>query len=87
MFHPLKLSLLALCMWGAMAHAQAPTRLLVDAKQQAAEQTITQMSAMLAEARHRYQLLLENEAPGLHFYSMNQSASTLAICKNLGFSV
>jgi methylenetetrahydrofolate reductase (NADPH) len=23
-------------------------------------------------------------APGLHFYSMNQSASTLAICKNLG---
>jgi methylenetetrahydrofolate reductase (NADPH) len=26
-------------------------------------------------------------APGLHFYSMNQSASTLAICKNLGFSV
>ncbi|WP_408597154.1 methylenetetrahydrofolate reductase [NAD(P)H] [Limnohabitans sp.] len=23
-------------------------------------------------------------APGLHFYSMNQSASTLAICRNLG---
>jgi methylenetetrahydrofolate reductase (NADPH) len=25
-------------------------------------------------------------APGLHFYSMNQSASILAICKNLGLS-
>ncbi len=43
MFHPLKLSLLALCVLGALAHAQAPdpkslppTRLLLDAKQQAA---------------------------------------------------
>ncbi|MFA5984718.1 MAG: methylenetetrahydrofolate reductase [NAD(P)H] [Methylococcaceae bacterium] len=29
------------------------------------------------------QQLLENDAPGLHFYTMNQSAPTLAIWKNL----
>jgi methylenetetrahydrofolate reductase (NADPH) len=29
--------------------------------------------------------LLENGAPGLHFYSMNQSGLTLEICKRLGF--
>jgi cobalt-zinc-cadmium efflux system membrane fusion protein len=44
MFHPLKFSLLALCVMGALAHAQQapaekslpPTRLVLDAKQQAA---------------------------------------------------
>ena len=30
--------------------------------------------------------LLEEEVPGLHFYSMNQSAAVLNICKRLDFS-
>ena len=30
------------------------------------------------------QSLLDYGCPGLHFYSMNQSESSLIICKNLG---
>ncbi|MCF6230095.1 MAG: methylenetetrahydrofolate reductase [NAD(P)H] [Gammaproteobacteria bacterium] len=30
--------------------------------------------------------LLKQGAPGLHFYTMNQSVSTLAICRNLGIN-
>ena len=30
--------------------------------------------------------LLAAGAPGLHFYSMNQSAATLAICQRLGIA-
>ena len=28
--------------------------------------------------------LIESGAPGIHFYSMNQTEPTLTICKNLG---
>lgn len=31
--------------------------------------------------------LLEQGAPGLHFYTMNQAGSTLAICRNLGMQL
>ena len=30
--------------------------------------------------------LLRNDAPGLHFYTMNQSEPTVSICKNLGLA-
>lgn len=35
---------------------------------------------------HLCQTLLDQGAPGLHFYSMNKSATTLEICRRLGLS-
>jgi methylenetetrahydrofolate reductase (NADPH) len=35
---------------------------------------------------HLCQQLLEQGAPGLHFYTMNRAEPTLAICRNLGLS-
>ena len=40
----------------------------------------------LEAVSHLCQRLLEQGAPGLHFYTMNQTAAVLAICKNLGLT-